>query len=200
MTCPYSHKCWRLSYSKYLQDKGYTNNLPPDRYSLLLAGYATAAMMPRGGLFAEQFPVLSEYGHENLCPDMALKQYSNCHEYIKETNRVERRKATMEANKLNGFKGNRRLPIPLDIRKKVASKARYKCAYCNRAHNSTCLKTGNKVRTVVDHVIPLRRGGLHIESNFVLACRQCNGRKSTDIWEFGCMVGAYEGVSGNPFG
>lgn len=39
-----------------------------------------------------------------------------------------------------------------------------------------CKTTGCKL--VLDHYFPLSRGGAHETSNFVLACRSCNARKS----------------------
>ena len=44
----------------------------------------------------------------------------------------------------------------------------------------------------VDHVIPLSKGGLHDPQNVVLACRECNSKKNTDIWVAqGSPVGAF---------
>lgn len=35
----------------------------------------------------------------------------------------------------------------------------------------------------VDHVIPLSKGGLHIESNLRCSCRKCNAKKSDQIYQ-----------------
>lgn len=38
------------------------------------------------------------------------------------------------------------------------------------------------VNIVMDHVIPLSRGGQHVKENIVLACPGCNSRKHTHLW------------------
>jgi 5-methylcytosine-specific restriction endonuclease McrA len=46
--------------------------------------------------------------------------------------------------------------------------------------NSTCYLCGRKVgytEVVIDHVIPLSRGGSHSEENMKVACPGCNSRK-----------------------
>ena len=43
---------------------------------------------------------------------------------------------------------------------------------------------------IVDHYLPLAKGGKHEESNLVIACRPCNARKSAkDPLEFAATVG-----------
>jgi 5-methylcytosine-specific restriction endonuclease McrA len=42
----------------------------------------------------------------------------------------------------------------------------YRCAYCRR-----------KTKLTMDHVIPISRGGDHVVSNVVPACRRCNSAK-----------------------
>lgn len=45
-------------------------------------------------------------------------------------------------------------------------------------HNSRCAYCGVRCeRMTQDHVIPLSRGGLHVASNVVASCRECNGKK-----------------------
>ncbi len=44
-------------------------------------------------------------------------------------------------------------------------------------YNDTCIYCGNKENLTLDHVIPLNGGGIHSESNLVVACRKCNGGK-----------------------
>jgi len=45
-----------------------------------------------------------------------------------------------------------------------------KCYYCKRLFNDT-------LKSTLDHVIPLNKGGQHDISNIVLACKSCNSKK-----------------------
>ena len=50
--------------------------------------------------------------------------------------------------------------------------------------NSTCYMCGRKLtypEIVLDHVIPLCRGGAHCESNLAVACAPCNLRKGSKL-------------------
>jgi hypothetical protein len=62
--------------------------------------------------------------------------------------------------------------------------------YCGRYQNQYT-SSGRKIRTHVDHYVPLARGGTGAESNLVLSCEECNLAKGTDIWEFGCRKEYY---------
>lgn len=47
-------------------------------------------------------------------------------------------------------------------------------------YNYTCLKCGRKepeIKITIDHVIPLKKGGLHIISNLQTLCTSCNSSK-----------------------
>ncbi len=44
----------------------------------------------------------------------------------------------------------------------------YHCVYC-----------GSTEKLTIDHIVPLAKGGAHIEENLVIACRSCNGSKGT---------------------
>lgn len=46
----------------------------------------------------------------------------------------------------------------------------YRCVYC-----------GAKSNLVLDHIVPLAKGGAHIEENLVTACRYCNASKGAKI-------------------
>lgn len=48
----------------------------------------------------------------------------------------------------------------------------YECAYCTLPFTSDRLPTQ-------DHMLPLTRGGHHVDANIVPACRSCNSRKRT---------------------
>ena len=50
--------------------------------------------------------------------------------------------------------------------------------------NSTCQYCGRKLahwEVVLDHIIPLSRGGSHCESNLAVACVTCNLRKGSKL-------------------
>lgn len=49
-----------------------------------------------------------------------------------------------------------------------------------KAQPKKCYWCGVDCKTayVVDHYVPLARGGKHVESNLVIACRPCNAKKS----------------------
>ena len=53
-------------------------------------------------------------------------------------------------------------------RERIAAKYAHRCAYCGKPLTA---------RFALDHVIPLRFGGIDNESNLVASCIQCNHRK-----------------------
>lgn len=70
--------------------------------------------------------------------------------------------------------------ISLDF---ILERDKYRCYICG-------IKTPKKLRGTcednapeVDHIIPLSKGGLHVEANLRCACRKCNGLKSDRIYQ-----------------
>jgi len=193
-TCEYSNKCWRYSYSKYLLDHEYQNIEIPTRFQLLLKGYANAKMIEKyGSLYCECFPRKEGFGYINLCNICNNMSPLNCHERIQEQKRV---KIQLERkSQLERFPdARRRLFLSKEIRCKIAKKCRYKCIYCNRVANSWVKdKNGDniKLKTAVDHIIPIALGGTNAENNLALSCSVCNRAKSTEIWAKGCRIGFY---------
>ena len=191
INCEYQQRCCRYGYSRYLLEKGgYPNEGPPDRYSLLMLGFATAEMQGTsrdGAMFAEMFPQYRDNYKINICPVLEGHKTGDCHEYKR-----EKRKEARKLERQRQFREKRpcqspRITIPRSIRKKVAQRARFKCEYCGVAHNT--IIGGIKTRTVVDHVVPLAMGGHPTdEKNLALACRKCNNDKREDIWERGCRI------------
>lgn len=53
----------------------------------------------------------------------------------------------------------------------IKGRAKNKCYYCQQKMQ----------RLTMDHIIPLSKGGQHIASNIVPACRSCNSRKGNKI-------------------
>src|SRR5690606_31410640 len=53
------------------------------------------------------------------------------------------------------------------------------CAYCSVGLDFKRYRRGEvpKNRATIDHVVPVARGGAHVWSNVVLACRACNSSK-----------------------
>lgn len=65
----------------------------------------------------------------------------------------------------------------------ILERDKYRCYICG-------IKTPKKLRGTyednapeVDHIIPLSKGGLHIESNLRCSCRKCNGLKSDRVYQ-----------------
>lgn len=176
MTCPVSAECWRFSYSRYWREIGYVE--PPPRIEIFTAGFAAAPMMPRRGLFAESIPLPGR--PEGMCPDLSGAGNSRCPEFATWAKRRASR-ARKEVPEARRF-------LPQALRREVAARARYKCAYCGRAHNSL-LPDGRKCRCVVDHRVPLALGGDPLDPrNLLFACTECNSAKGAEIWEPGCRV------------
>jgi len=50
-------------------------------------------------------------------------------------------------------------------------------------YDSACIYCGSKESLELDHVVPLSGGGVHAESNLVVACRSCNASKYNKILE-----------------
>lgn len=65
----------------------------------------------------------------------------------------------------------------------ILERDKYRCYICG-------IKTPKKLRGTcednapeVDHIFPLSKGGLHVESNLRCACRKCNGLKSDRVYQ-----------------
>lgn len=188
MECPYRSRCRRYAYSRCLIERGYTPRSTPTCFDLLCWGFAGDGIIGKGRLYAEEFPSCSDGTYHCLCPNLDGGTYDYCHEHKRESARETH--AKYEAQKRSFPNGKQRAWIPKEVRHFVAKRDRYKCRYCERAHNSRTSE-GKSVRGVVDHVIPLARGGSSDPANLCFACRDCNQRKGADVWSFGCMVGYY---------
>jgi len=68
--------------------------------------------------------------------------------------------------------------IPDTWRKLVAERAFFLCEYCLVHEDDTILTCP------IDHVIPLKHGGLHLPENLAYSCVYCNRFKGTDIGTF----------------
>jgi hypothetical protein len=65
--------------------------------------------------------------------------------------------------------------VPADIRRLVASRARFLCEYCLIHERDTFLGCE------VDHIISEKHGGITSEDNLAYACVFCNRYKGSDI-------------------
>lgn len=180
--CEFTERCWRHSYSRYYCER-LKFQVPPDRQTLFLEGYAKIEMLPKSGVYCENMPGAG--AEQNLCPFYAkFSTWQECHERKKELRKQEKHKEIKFPNK------EKRLRLPVELRRRVAANFNHKCAYCERAHNQKT--TTGKVQTVVDHIRPLALGGDPLSSeNLCLACKDCNRAKGTEIWSFGCRKGYY---------
>ena len=87
--------------------------------------------------------------------------------------RLKSQRANMRRRALQMHAGGTVLQNDLD---KVLRRYGGRCAYCLKRPANTW-----------DHVIPLRRGGLHTIGNLLPACRQCNSSKGVKFlaqWRF----------------
>jgi len=62
--------------------------------------------------------------------------------------------------------------IPPSVRWKVLKRDRFSCSYCGT--------TPDRAELVVDHVVPVCKGGKNEPENLVCACRECNAGKGAD--------------------
>lgn len=188
ITCEYSARCWRYSYSRRLLDRSY--EIPPDRVTMLCDGYATFDMMPKGGLYAEHMPLVRDGQLINLCPAMQNQPLTSCPEHQKEARRLASLAKAREHSR-QYFDARKRVWIAPEVRQAVAHRYHYTCVYCHRSHNQ--LWKGKKLKGHVDHYIPLALGGNEVEpSNLVFACEDCNQAKGANVWQFGCRIGYYQ--------
>ena len=185
-TCEFAPRCWRRAYSLYAVNVGWEGGIPPDRLSLVLSEYASADMIsddPEERIYAINMPMPCG---TNICPEMALQALSECEERIKELKRLQNKERSRE--RIQAYRertGRKRVWIPKATRHMVAQRAHYRCQYCGKAQNSYDTE-GQKVRCVVDHIVPLARGGNPEDpDNMALACRACNSEKGTQIWPLG---------------
>ena len=182
MECPYKHKCWRHAYTKYILELDYKTDIPI-RFELFYKGYVTQEMMAkngRGGIYAELMPYSDSEGMHNLCPFLNLGIFDQCGEYTKELKRVHK-----VAKKPNPY-ARRREWIPREVRCQVAAKANYKCRYCGQS--------ARVVKTHVDHIVPISKGGSDDIDNLCLACEACNLKKSDKVYNKSKCQTSDEGV------
>jgi hypothetical protein len=78
--------------------------------------------------------------------------------------------------------------IPQEVRERVRLQADNRCGYC-RSHQRYVLGL-----LEIEHIIPTARGGKDDEDNLWLACRLCNGYKSTQIDGFDVASGQRVGL------
>lgn len=174
--CPTESVCWRCCYTKCLDATNYS--VPPSRFELFLSGFAPAAIMPKGGIFAETIPqpgVLKSH-----CPALRGIDYQDCHEHKKWLRRVDAAR-----RKRNRYPDKRpRTNIPQSVRRQIAADCHYSCSYCG-VNCSGHYADGVKVQTAIEHIVPLSLGGLDVLENLTLSCKRCNDEKGEEIWPLG---------------
>jgi hypothetical protein len=70
------------------------------------------------------------------------------------------------------------------IQQMIWARDGFRCMYCGR-------KMG-EVQLTVDHFVPLQRGGMNNEKNYVSACRRCNTRKGSQLPKDFCESMGYD--------
>lgn len=161
--CKYEDICWRSAYTKFFKKNPKVKEVP-DRLTIMLDGYILPETYPKGGIFAENMPVIREGILINECPNL-----ETCHEFQKHMKKVI---------KESRGRHNLRKSIPKAIREEVSRRCRYKCSYCGVSINSIDENTGERVGGVIDHIIAISKGGTDEPENLTLACRRCNSDKS----------------------
>ncbi|MBA3870556.1 MAG: HNH endonuclease [Anaerolineae bacterium] len=74
--------------------------------------------------------------------------------------------------------------IPSQMRQEVRLSAGGRCEYCRRPDHETAY--GH----TIDHIIPIKHGGLTILINLVYACLFCNQHKGTDVAIYDQVTGS----------
>jgi len=113
---------------------------------------------------------IAPYGSKRriFCSDICIKQYRNFYK-----------------KKRKGFYGNHRQRArhygveyqrikDIDILKRD----KWTCCYCGCKMSKELRGTYKPNSPEIDHIIPMSKGGPHIESNLVCSCRECNNLKS----------------------
>lgn len=71
-------------------------------------------------------------------------------------------------------------PIKPDF---ILERDKYRCYICGIKTPKNLRGTCEDNAPEIDHIIPLSKGGLHVESNLRCACRKCNGAKSDSVYQ-----------------
>lgn len=104
--------------------------------------------------------------YRNGCEDCRLKQKRLKHQQAKARRRARKRAIAYQ-------------PINNE---KIFARDGWRCAYCNRkVYPRNPHKPNKPKEATLDHVIPISKGGKHIEENVVCACRECNSLKSDKV-------------------
>lgn len=188
--CKFSVNCWRHYYTIYLLSNKNIDQIPT-RMDLVISGIAPANMVQGlKGVWMKSRPSKFNGRWLGLCP--AFLQYTvdlkeNCEEYRREENIKNPGKKRYKMQ---------RSFVSQKTRTAVAEKSGWCCVYCHRNINTKMINPGRhctkkRIGGVIDHFIPISRGGLDEFDNLVLACWECNSMKSADIWELGCRKGQF---------
>ena len=109
------------------------------------------------------------------------ERYKQVRKAYKQTESYKAKRKTDKAKRKALIRGaSAAEPINPDF---ILERDKYRCYICG-------IKTPKKLRGTyednapeVDHIIPLSKGGLHVESNLRCACRKCNGLKSDRVYQ-----------------
>lgn len=99
---------------------------------------------------------LDDHSICHTCSDaiMNLKHYKHSRRYV------------TWPNEENDHPRSNRKPIKPGLRRRVHERDYYACRYC-----------GARQKLVLDHLVPVSRGGANTLDNLVTACAPCNARK-----------------------
>ncbi|RSC23542.1 HNH endonuclease [Acinetobacter sp. FDAARGOS_515] len=109
-----------------------------------------------------------------------LKKYcsSKCESALERTTpRYRAKRARRDARKRKAITAAPIDPIM------ILERDKWKCYLCGIDTPKTLRGTIKDNAPEVDHIIPLSKGGGHVESNLRCACRKCNAEKSDQIYQ-----------------
>jgi hypothetical protein len=70
--------------------------------------------------------------------------------------------------------------LPSALRDRLAEQQNWRCCYCGVRMDG---KGDDPDAPTFEHVVPRSIGGANDPSNLVIACRQCNGKRASQIWD-----------------
>jgi len=74
--------------------------------------------------------------------------------------------------------------VPPKLRRRIIREYGQTCQYCGR-RGARRLGPGGEPWHI-DHIVPVARGGKTTPENLTLACKRCNLKKGTELWEPFC--------------
>ena len=68
------------------------------------------------------------------------------------------------------------------MRRRLAEAQNWRCCYCGCVTTDEAGRDSSPRQATLEHIVPRALGGPDHESNLVIACAACNGRRGTEWW------------------